>query len=263
MNLSQNIRIVLIETSHPGNIGAVARAMKNMCMSQLYLVNPRDFPSPVATARSTGAIDILQQAAVCQTLPEALADCQLVVGASARLRSIDMPQLTPREFAEQTTKSSSKQNIAILFGREDAGLTNEELDKCHNLLHIPTNPEFSSLNIAAAAQVICYELYQQSCLQELQTLPGDVGDAGDELADGRDLEGFYQHLETSLTAIGFLKPPSCNKLLRRLRRLFNRAQLDKTEVNILRGILSAAEGRKYKWLQRNSAESVEIDNNQP
>lgn len=239
----KNIRIVLIETSHPGNIGAAARAMKNMCVEHLYLVRPNEFPSPVATARSSGAEDVLEQAVVCADLNEALADCQLVIGASARLRSIGWPQFDPRENAVFCMEQNTDKKIAIVFGREDSGLTNEEMDRCQFLLHIPTNPQHSSLNIAAAVQVVCYELYQAHLSAE--SVSGST--ESEPLASGEELEGFYRHLESSLTEIGFLKPPSCNKLLRRLRRMFNRAQLDQTDINILRGILSAAEGRKYQW----------------
>ena len=242
----KNIRIVLVETSHPGNIGAAARAMKNMCVEHLYLVRPEDFPSPVATARSSGAEDLLERAKVCADLSEAISDCQLVIGASARLRSIGWPQLGPRESANLCITENSDKEIAIVFGREDSGLSNEEMDKCQYLLHIPTNPDHSSLNIAAAVQVICYELFQAHLSQNTKA----PEEQGEELASGEELAGFYGHLESALTEIGFLKPPSCNKLLRRLRRLFNRAQLDHTDINILRGILSAAEGRKYQWDKR-------------
>lgn len=244
----KNIRIVLVETSHPGNIGAAARAMKNMCLEQLYLVRPMEFPSPVATARSSGAEDILERARVCKDLNEAISDCQLVIGASARLRSIGWPQFDPRENANFCIAENSDKNIAIVFGREDSGLSNEEMDKCQYLLHIPTNPDHSSLNIAAAVQVISYELYQAY----LSNNAKEPSEQREDLASGEELEGFFGHLESALTEIGFLKPPSCNKLLRRLRRLFNRSQLDQTDINILRGILSAAEGRKYQWEKRKS-----------
>ena len=243
----QNVRIVLIETSHPGNIGAAARAMKNMAFNDLYLVKPLDFPSPIATARSSGAEDILERAVICQTLDEAVADCQLVIGASARLRSVGWPQMTPKENAEFCQRQKSDSQIAIVFGREDSGLSNDELDKCQYLLHIPTNPDYSSLNLAAAVQVICYELYQATH----QVV--SINDSDEPLATREEMEGFFAHMEATLTEIGFLKPPSCNKLFRRLRRLFNRAQPDKTDVNILRGVLSAAEGRKYEWQKRSQS----------
>lgn len=236
-----NIRIVLIETSHPGNIGAAARAMKNMCIDQLYLVNPKEFPSAVATARASGADDVLARAVCCESLQEAVEDCSLVVGASARLRSVEWPELDPRQCAELAQAEADQSAVAIVFGREDSGLSNAELDKCQYLVHIPTNPEYQSLNIAAAVQVICYELHLINHLK--QTKP----ESDTLLATTGQMEGFFDHMEHALTEIGFLKPPSCQKLVRRLRRLYNRAKLDATDVNILRGVLSAAQGRKYDW----------------
>jgi len=237
----RNIRIVLIETSHPGNIGAAARAMKNMCLEQLYLVSPRDFPSVVATARASGADDILANAQICSSITEAVSDCSVVIGASARLRSVEWPLLNPRECAEMVSREMVQAPVAIVFGREDSGLSNDELDKCQYLVNIPTNPDFQSLNIAASVQVISYEIY----LQLLENRSDDVSPS--ERATGEEMEGFYTHMEAALTEIGFLKPPSCQKLLRRLRRLYNRAMLDKTDINILRGVLSATQGKKYAW----------------
>ena len=245
---NQNVRIVLIETSHPGNIGAAARAMKNMCLDQLYLVKPKEFPSAVATARASGADDVLAKAVCCETLQEAVADCALVIGASARLRSVEWPELNPRQCAELANVEEKKGGVAIIFGREDSGLSNAELDKCQYLVHIPTNPDYSSLNIAAAIQVICYELHLAN---------SDLVDESDleQRATGGQMEGFFEHMETALTEIGFLKPPSCQKLVRRLRRLYNRAQLDETDVNILRGVLSATQGKKYDWDARKKSDS--------
>ena len=250
----QKIRIVLIETSHPGNIGAVARAMKNMCLSELYLVNPQQYPSATATARASGADDVLANAVVCTDLNEAIADCQLVIGASARLRSINWPELNPRQCAKLVTNTTDDDSIAILFGREDSGLTNAELDKCQYLVHIPTNPAYMSLNIAAAVQVICYEIFmareESSAVPASAQLPVMEQYATQDRASAKQMEGLFQHMEKALTEIGFLKPPSCQKLMRRLRRLYNRAGLDATDVNILRGVLSAAQGRKYEWQAR-------------
>lgn len=251
----QKIRIVLIETSHPGNIGAVARAMKNMCIEELYLVKPKEYPSGVATARASGADDVLAKAVVCDDLESAVGDCRLVIGASARLRSINMPQLNPRQCANLVKDLPDSDSVAILFGREDSGLTNAEMDKCQYLVHIPTNAEYSSLNIAAAVQVICYELYTaQQNLPELSPVNNQTelsaSDEQGERASAKEMEGLFVHMEAALTEIGFLKPPSCQKLMRRLRRLYNRAGLDSTDINILRGVMSAAEGRKYEWKAR-------------
>lgn len=226
------IRIVLLNTSHPGNIGAAARAMKTMGLTALSLVKPTVFPHAKANEMASGALDILANAKVVATLDEAIADCALVVGTSARSRTLPWPMLTPRAFAEKV--SSSAKTTAILFGRENSGLTNEELQRCHWHIQIPANPEYSSLNIAAAVQVIAYEL-RVLCQQE--SLPVSL----EEYATDEDLQGYYTHLERVLIALDFLNPKAPRQLLPRLRRLFNRAELDRVEVNILRGILTAVE----------------------
>jgi len=235
----KNIKIVLIETTHPGNIGAAARAMKNMCLTQLCLVAPRAYPSAEATARAAGADSILEQCRVYETLDQALEGCRLVVGASARLRTVEWPQLLPRACAEQVWSEATQGEVAILFGRESSGLRNSELDRCHYLVHIPANPEYSSLNIAQALQVIVYEIYIQS-LADRQTDEAELS----TVATVDALEGFFQHLQQAMQDIGFSNPRQSEKLQRRLRRLFLRARPDPEEVNILRGILSAAQGRK-------------------
>ncbi len=238
----KNVRIVLIETTHPGNIGAVARAMKNMCLTQLCLVAPRTYPSAEATARAAGADNILEQCQVYETLDQALAGCHLVVGASARLRTVEWPQLLPRACAEQVWSGATRGQVAILFGRESSGLRNSELDRCHYLVHIPANPEYSSLNIAQALQVIAYEVYMQSLADRPADAPELSG--ADAAATVDAMEGFFQHLQQAMQDIGFSNPRQSEKLQRRLRRLFLRARPDPEEVNILRGILSAAQGRK-------------------
>lgn len=236
-----NIKIVLVETSHPGNIGAVARAMKNMKMNNLWLVAPKIFPSADATSRASGADDVLARATVCQTLEEAIADCQLVIGASARCRTISWPEMTPRECAEKLAVDAQTAKAAILFGRENSGLKNHELDLCRYLLRIPCNSEYSSLNLAAAVQVICYELFVASGHPH-EMLVGDKGE--DPLATTAQIEMFYDHLYEALTDIGFMHPDKSKSIMRRLRRLFNRAQLDTKEVDILRGILRMSQGHK-------------------
>ncbi len=241
MLLSQ-IKIVLVETSHPGNIGAVARAMKNMAMANLCLVNPKVFPSAEATARAAGSDDILAKAQVCKTLPEAIADCQLVFGTSARLRTISWPVLTPRECAEKALVQANGNQVAILFGRENSGLTNEELDLCHYLLRIPCNDAYSSLNIAAAVQVICYELFV-AANQKQDSKTGGQGVS--PLANALQMEQFYEHLHQTLLDINFiLHPDKSATIMRRLRRIFNRTQLDTKEVDMLRGILRMSQGNK-------------------
>jgi len=230
------IRIVMVETTHPGNIGAAARAMKNMELGQLFLVNPRLFPHEEATARASGADDVLAAATVCDTLAEAITGCSLVFGASARsLRSIPWPQVDARGCAEVVRQHSAESEVAVLFGREHSGLTNEELELCNYLVHIPTNPEYSSLNVAAAIQVVAYELY----MARIGTWQEPLSNKGDEPASADEVEGFFCHLEQTLVAVDFLDPDNPRQLMRRLRRLFNRVQLEKTEVNILRGILGS------------------------
>ena len=243
------VRIVLVNTSHPGNIGAVARAMKNMCLEKLVLVSPLKYPDSQATARASGADDILSHAEVVDTLDEALAGCGLVVGASARMRRLPWPQLDPRECAEMVITEATHTDIAIMFGREHSGLTNDELARCNYLVHIPSNPEYSSLNIAAAVQVIAYELLMKALTVDEQykdaipvaTSP-EKQEEDAELAGAEEMEGFYQHLEQMLKDIEFISPDhQKQKMLRRLRRLFNRARVNKVEINILRGILSTAQ----------------------
>ncbi|MGZ4957675.1 MAG: RNA methyltransferase [Methylomonas sp.] len=239
-----NFKVVLVETSHPGNIGAVARAMKNMQMNQLRLVNPKLFPHADATARASGADDLLKNAAVYPTLQAALADCQIVLGASARDRTISWPSLTARECAEKwVTTIRETQNIALVFGRENSGLTNHELDLCHYLLRIPCNTEYSSLNLAAAVQVVCYELFV-ACGQEQTNTIGDHGQ--DPLATAEQMEAFYVHLQQTMADIGFLHPDRSKSLMRRLRRIFNRVQLDTKELDILRGILRFSQNHNTK-----------------
>ncbi len=233
-----NIRIVLIGTTHPGNIGAVARAMKNMCLEHLYLVQPRHYPSAEATDRASGADDLLQRARVCDTLDEALQGCRMVAGASARIRSVNWPQVTPRECAGQLLLEAEQGEVALIFGRESSGLSNSELDRCHLLVQIPSNEDYSSLNLSQAVQVLAYELYIGSLAQDSQqTERLDV-------AGAEEMEGLFQHLEQAMVDIGFSDPRQSDKLQRRLRRLFLRARPDQDEINILRGILSAAQGRK-------------------
>ncbi|MEJ2687494.1 MAG: tRNA (cytosine(32)/uridine(32)-2'-O)-methyltransferase TrmJ [Gammaproteobacteria bacterium] len=233
-----NIRIVLVNTSHPGNIGAVARAMKTMCLEQLYLVGPKTYPSAEATARASGADDLLARARVCDTLDEALAGCSLVAGASARSRAIPWPLIDPRACAARLAARSASGPVALVFGREQSGLSNEELDRCQLLVQIPSNPEYGSLNLAAAVQVLAYEL-----LQAHRDGPQDTDGASMEHppATVDELEGFYRHLERTLVSLEFLDPDNPRHLMRRLRRLYHRAALDRNEVNILRGILSAIE----------------------
>ena len=224
-------------TTHPGNIGAVARAMKNMQMDRLFLVAPKIFPHADATSRASGADDILASATVCKTLQAAIADCQIVFGASARSRTISWPEMTPRQCAEQLSVAAEHNQVAIVFGRENSGLKNEELDLCHYLLKIPTNIEYSSLNIAAAVQVVCYELFVVGN-DEMANVVEEI----EPLATSAQMESYYQHLFQTLTEIGFMHPARSKSIMRRLRRVYNRAQLEKKELDILRGILRMSQG---------------------
>jgi tRNA (cytidine32/uridine32-2'-O)-methyltransferase len=231
-----SIRIVLVGTTHPGNIGAVARAMKNMGLSDLALVGPRYFPHADATARASGAEDLLASAVVTDNLADAVRDCRFVAGASARARTIDWPVLAPRECAARLVAESADGDVAAVFGPEKSGLTNEDLDRCQALLSIPADPAFSSLNLAMAVQILCYELRLAGTSATPAAPERDV-----PLARSEDLERFYVHLEQVLTGSGFLDPENPRFLMRRLRRLFARAEPDQNEINILRGILASLE----------------------
>ena len=236
--MSAPVRIVLVGTTHPGNIGAAARAMRTMGLDRLSLVAPREFPSPEATARAAGADDVLAGARVCATLEEALAECRFVVGASARMRALPWSPVTPREIAPRLLAESARGEAAVVFGRESSGLSNDELARCHALLNIPTDAAFRSLNLAMAVQIVAYELRLAMLGDALR-----AEQRSDALASAEDLERFYLHLERSLVDAGFLNPANPRHLMLRLRRLFNRALPEENEVRILRGILSALEPR--------------------
>ena len=233
MVLKNNIRVVLVETSHPGNIGATARAMANMGMNNLVLVRPADFPSDVARARAAGAIHVLNDAKIVDTLEEAVADCNMVIGLTARLREISWPQLTPEEAANESVNGSSNE-IAIVFGRERSGLTNNELDLCQYLVRIPVSKDFSSLNVASAVLVMLYEISKVSELDQSSTAPIE----GEQKATSGDIQNFYGHLEKTLKKLEFGDGRS-TKLHRKLKRLFYRTDLPVQEINMLRGILTA------------------------
>lgn len=243
MNLD-NIRIVLVNTNTPGNIGGVARAMKNMGLSRLYLVDPREYPHEEASWRAASAGDVLEAAVVTASLDEAIADCQFVVGTSARGRRIPWPLLDPRQCAARVAVASRGEQVAILFGREDRGLTNEELQICNLHLNIPTSESYSSLNLAMAVQVVCYELRM---LLAAGTLPQTDDEEWDAPFTTREnMELFYEHLEQTLVDIEFLNPAAPRQLMARLRRLYSRVRLDEMELNILRGILTETQKRVKK-----------------
>jgi tRNA (cytidine32/uridine32-2'-O)-methyltransferase len=235
-----NIRIVLVNTTHPGNIGGAARAMKNMGLAELYLVEPKEYPAPRAVWRAAAARDIRDGATIVETVDEAIADCGLVVGTSARERRIPWPLLNPRECGEKIYRESATHKTALLFGREDRGLTNEELQKCHYHVHIPSNPDYSSLNLATAVQVLAYEVRMASLADEQGNLPA-LTDWDQPPVKSADLEYFHEHLATTMAELKFYDPENPKQVLTRMRRLFNRVRMDEMEVSILRGLLTAVQ----------------------
>ncbi len=242
----RDVRIVLVNPSHPGNIGGAARAMKTMMIEELVLVSPREYPDPRAVWRAAGARDLLEKAKVVETLDEAIADCDLIVGTSARGRRIPWPVVDARQCAESIYNEPSSSKIAVLFGREDRGLNNDELHKCHLHVHVPTSEEYSSLNLAMAVQIICYELRMRSLHPQIRQ--GSATDSSpthewdEPFANAADVERLHEHLAEALAQIGFYNPAEPKQLLTRLRRLFARVRLDKMEINILRGILTTIQG---------------------
>jgi len=233
--LLERLRVVLLRPQHPGNIGAAARAMKTMGLADLALVAPRKFPHAQADAMAADAKDLLDAARVFDDLDAAVADCGRVAGASARLRSLPHNTSTPREWAARTA-SEVAGRVALVFGPERIGLTNEEMHRCDELVTIPANPDYSALNVAAAVQVFAYEIR----LASGAALPG--APAREPVAHA-ELERFYEHLERVMVATDFLDPKHPKQLMPRLRRLFGRAAPDANEMNILRGVLAAAEAK--------------------
>ena len=265
--MHDSFRFVLVEPSHPGNIGAVARAIKTMGFSRLILVNPKQFPDPEATARAAGADDVLENCQVVASLEEAIADCQYTVGTSVRDRQISWPIATPRQTAEKLSKqvladnmtsNSEQAEIAILFGRERTGLENHELDHAQWQIRIPANDDYNSLNLASATQIIAYELH----CAFLESLPNtqinsdiesdmkneeSTGLTGVEqrqrLATHSQMQGFYEHLEQTLLQLDFIKTNPPTKLLRKIIRLYNRSHVSFEELQILRGMLTATQNK--------------------
>lgn len=260
--LLANIRIVLINTQHPGNIGATARAMKNMGLSQLYLVDPKKFPADEAVWRAGNATDVLEQAIVVNTMDEAIAGCGLVLGTSARERSIPWMLHTVREAGQHAVSEAANHPVAILFGREDRGLTNEELHRCHAHLHIPANPVYSALNIATAVQVVCYEVRQAAHAQSETPAKPSWADWDIAPAAIEELEYYIEHLEQTMVDIGFHNRDNPRQTIPRLRRMFSRIRPDQMELNILRGILTgtqriAQREKKYReLLEKNSGSAT-------
>ena len=231
--LLSRIRIVLVRTSHPGNIGSAARAMKNMGISSLTLVAPRRFPDPEAVALASGADDVLANARVTGTLPEAIGDCIAAYALSARMREWGPESMAVRESSAAALGAAADGPVAFVFGNEASGLTNEELLVCQSHVRIPTDPGWSSINLAQAVQIVAYELRMAVTAGTMPETPPEP------LATVRDLEGLYGHLEQASIASGFLDPANPGRLRERWRRLFARARPEREEINILRGLLKA------------------------
>ncbi|MAT50285.1 MAG: tRNA (cytosine(32)/uridine(32)-2'-O)-methyltransferase TrmJ [Porticoccaceae bacterium] len=242
--MTSSIRVVLVDTTHPGNIGGAARAIKNMGLSSLYLVSPREFPADRALWRAANAADVLDNAVVVDTLDEAIVGCGLVIGTSARDRRIPWPLLDPRECGERVVAESAHHPVALVFGREDRGLTNEELQKCTYHVHIPANPEYSSLNLAAAVQVITYEVRMAMLQVEQGKIPLQEWDMPPARVE--DIELYFQHLEQALVDIGFHDRDNPRQTMARLRRLYSRIRLDEMELSILRGVLTAIQNVAFR-----------------
>lgn len=245
-----NVRVVLSHTTHPGNIGATARAMKTMGLSSLYLVNPQSFPDNEADVRASNARDILEQASVLGSLEAALHDTVLAVAMTARPRDLSNRTLDARQGAKELLDYARRSPVALVFGRESSGLTTAEISKCQLTVHIPTNPAYSSLNLAAAVQVMVYELR----MAFTETASGQSSQAAmqaiEQLASFHDVELFYRYLERAMIDSGFLDPQQPKRLMQRIRRMFARTQLEKEEVNILRGILSALEKHRSEAVKK-------------
>jgi len=237
-----NIRIVLVNTQFAGNIGGVARAMKNMGLSRLYLVNPGcNLEDKEANIRATSATNILENTIIADTLNEVIEDCQLVIGTSTRDRGMSLPLLTARETGEKIALEAVQAQVALVFGQESCGLHGDDLRRCNFHAYIPANPEYCSLNLAAAVQTFCYEIFQ--AVEAERTRPKDYTY---QYPEHKEMEYFYDHLELVLKQVDFIVPQHPGQMMDRLRRLFNRARPDEKELNILRGILSAIERQPIK-----------------
>ena len=238
-NFLNTVKVVLVGTTHPGNIGAAARAIKNMGIFNLALVKPKEFPSDIAIYRSKAAKDILENAEIYETLKDAIAGCKLIVGTSARARSVPWPVFNPRDAAEEMRKISKQGNVAIVFGREDRGLTNDELGLCNFHVHIPSDPKYSSLNLSQAVQILAYEIRLAYSKDEvINEVKWDV-----DLANNEQTERLIDHMEELMQDVEFYDVENPRKLLLRVRRFFKRSEIDVMEANIFRGLFSAIQKR--------------------
>jgi tRNA/rRNA methyltransferase len=239
--LLSRIRIVLCRPSHPGNIGAAARAMKTMGLGHLSLVSPKQFPDPEADTRATGAVDLLQQAEIYPSLQEALAGTVFVVGLSARRRDLGPEIGEPREMVTRLLAAAAEGEVALVFGNETVGLSNDEIQLCHAAVSIPTNPDFSSLNLGSAVQVLCHECRMAAFSGKPPAAAQGVTPFISPAATQDEVEGLIGHMESVMTETGFFNPAQPGRLMPKLRRLFGRARLEQDEVNILRGILASTQ----------------------
>jgi len=235
--VKSKIKFILFEPSHPGNVGAAARAIKTMGFDKLCLINPIEHPHPEARARSSGALDVLLDAEVCGNLQDAIKGCGLIIGTTSRTRRISVPITNIQETAPSIVAEAKEKPVAVIFGPEKSGLINEQVDCCNQLVNIPSVESYKSLNLAMAVQIVAYELRVAS-----QTLPTEI--RARALASNQDIELFYNHLNQVLLDTGFLDPKNPKQLMRRLRTLFNRAQMDENEINIMRGILASYKKQK-------------------
>lgn len=238
--LLNEVRVVLVNTSHNGNVGSAARAMKTMGLSKLYLVDPVNEIDSHASALAAGATDVLGNAVVVDTLEEAIADCSLVIGTSARSRTLSWPMVEPRECGDKMIQGAKSGPVALVFGRENSGLSNEELQLCNYHVCIPANPEYSSLNLAMAVQTLCYEVRMSYLASQEAEKPTESKVEDESIyPSSKQMELFYEHLETTLNDTGFIIKQHPGIVMTKLRRLFNRARPEEVELNILRGILSS------------------------
>lgn len=240
-SLLSRIRVVLCRPSHPGNIGAAARAMKTMGLSRLYLVQPKQFPDPEADTRATGAVDLLEKAKITDSLAEALTDCVFAVALSARQRDLGPEIGQPRESVARLLAEAEHGDVALVFGNETVGLSNEEVLHCQAAVTIPTNPAFSSLNLGSAVQVLCYECRMAAFSEKPPVAGQGVTPFASPMACLDEVEGLVTHLESVMTETGFFNPAQPGRLMPKLRRLFSRVRLEKDEINILRGILASTQ----------------------
>lgn len=251
IDILRQVRVVMVNTTHPGNIGSAARAMKTMGLSQLILVKPKIFPSEEADWLASGAVDILQQARVVDSLEEAIADCGLVIGASARQRRIPWPVIDPRQCGELAVNEAAHHPVALVFGREAMGLRNEELTQCHYHVSIPGNPEYSVLNVAMAIQLLCYEVRMHWLAQTTEksnerTMPIILTEWDEPLATPDEMHNFQKHFTQVLEQLEVLDTKNPRQILIRAKRFFARVRPDKTELNFLRGVLTAIQKKSMK-----------------